>query len=138
MEGNREEIREEIVGLITKKEASERGPKGHFGVYDTKLACWDSDMFSKYQIGDEVKVTYTSKENEYNGRIYYNKNISYMTFKNKGDVPFTNEEKETLEEEGVDISKMKGPKKILKSENGVVKLGGIFYRIKDIELELLE
>jgi len=90
-----------------------------------------------FDVGDEVIVTYIPKPNEYNGKVYINYTIKSMNFKNKSELHFTDLEKEELEKVGISTSDMPSPRKLIKSENGKIKLGGLYYQIKDIELELI-
>lgn len=135
--------RKKIEGIITKKEPNmKNGPKGHFflsnvEVEDVKFVCWSQTIFDKFDIGDEVIITYIVQENPYNGKVYHNNMISHMEYMDKGKNQFSEEEKKVLESTP-NVKVKPTSDKIIKSENGKVKLGGIYYRIKNIELELID
>lgn len=71
---------EEITIVVTKKVPytgnAERPPAGDLYEGELKYTCWDSDDFKDINVGDTIKFSYTSKDNEYNGRTYANRNIS--------------------------------------------------------------
>ncbi len=71
---------EKIQIIIDKKEPytgnADRHPEGDFFENGVKYTCWDKTIFDKYQVGDVIKFSYTSKENTYEGKTYVNKNIS--------------------------------------------------------------
>lgn len=143
MENKEPAERMKVSGKIEKKDVnpSGRGPKGYFFLLENgkeiKYTCWSQTIFDKFNVGDEVEIVYTIQENPYNGKIYYNKVVSTMNFLNKGNVQLTEKNQELLEEIGYKGKKQK-VEKIMKSENGVIKMGGLYYRIKDIEVELLD
>ena len=87
--------------------------------------------------GDEVIVTYSIQDNPYNGKVYHNKVISRIEFKNKGDTQLTTENYKLLEEIGYKGKQIPAAH-LIKSENGVLKMGGLNYRIKEIEVELIK
>jgi hypothetical protein len=137
---NRE--KKEVIGVITSKTKSDKstGPKGAFFLNDDpqKYACWSETLFQKFDKGDEVLIGYVVVPNTYQGKTYHNNNISYMKFKNEGTVTFSRSEKEELERLGINTSKLESPPLIIKTDNGKIKLGGVTYRIKEVELELLQ
>lgn len=129
---------ESIEGIIERKDKKEKGPKGDFIINSIKFSCWSEIIWNKFDEGDEVIVNYVSKENEYNGKKFINHNISQMTFKDEPEQMFTKSMKDNLEKEGFKVDKLSGPMPILKSDNLKFKLGGINYRVKSVELELIE
>jgi hypothetical protein len=133
--------RHKIEGCITDKVVNDKkGPKGFFYLDNSKdkLVCWSQSVFDKFEINDIVEIAYTVQENEFNGKIYHNKVISSMNYKDRGEVQFNNKEKEVLEDIGYPKKNFTQTKVIIKSDNGVVKLGGLYYKIKNVELELLD
>jgi hypothetical protein len=128
----------QIGGIIERKDNKEKGPQGDFIVNSMKFTCWSETYWDKFDEGDEVIIQYTDKQNQYNGRTYTNHNITKMYFKNEPEPAFTTSMKETLQSDGIKVDKLSGPMPILKSDNLKFKLGGIYYRVKSIELELIE
>ena len=56
-----------------------RPPMGDFYSEDSiKYTCWDKDDFNTYNVGNQVSIMYTSKENVSGGNTYTNRNISKM------------------------------------------------------------
>lgn len=54
-------------------------PEGDFYCDKIKYTCWDKPMFDKYNIGDVISFSYTSKDNTYEGKTYTNRNISKIS-----------------------------------------------------------
>ena len=133
-----EQEKKTITGIILDKKEKEKGPKGDFIIDDQRYTCWSETLWEKFDIDDEVIVTYVVKKNEYNGKTFYNRNISNIKLKDEGEVVFTQEEKDELEDQGINTSELKGEPTILKSVNGKIRICGITYKIKDIELELVK
>jgi len=131
--------KQKITGIIERKETNEKsGPIGFYYVSSLKFVCWSQTIWNKFNEGDEVEITYVTIEKESNGRVYKNNSISLMRYLSEPEPTFSKTEKELLEEVGVNTDKLQSPNKVLKSENGVFKLGGLNYRIKSIELELIQ
>lgn len=128
-----------ITGIIERKEVNEKsGPVGFYYVNSQKFVCWSESIWNKYNSGDEVSITYVVSEKESNGKIYKNNSISLMKYLNESEPTFSKTEKELLEEVGINTDKLQSPNRIIKSENGVFKMGGLNYRIKSIEMELIQ
>lgn len=130
-------------GILVRKEINEKGGKGPKGWFYTKendkevkYTVWSASTLDKFEEGDDVIITYFVQENEYNGRTYFNRTVDRIEFKNKGQVELTEKNYELLEQIGYKGQTPKA-RQIIKSENGVIKMGGLNYRIKDIEVELL-
>ena len=135
----KEQEKTTIEGVIERKETNQKsGPKCFFYIQGDKYTCWSETFMSKFDEGDYVVLSYVESKNEFNGRTYINKNVQNMEFKDKGVVSFSPSQREVLEESGVKVDKLQSPPLIIKSDNGKIKLGGIYYRIKDIELELIQ
>lgn len=133
--------RHKVTGKIFRKEANQKkGPKGFFFLMDgdkeIKYTCWSQSIFDKYEQDDEVEIVYVLDENEYNGRVFVNKVIQNMNFLNRGNPQLTEDNYKKLEEIGYKGNKPKAERYLI-SQNGVIKLGGLNYRIKEIEVELL-
>lgn len=130
-------------GIIVRKEINEKGGKGPKGWFYTKendkevkYTVWSSTTLDKFEEGDEVIITYFVQENAWGGKTYFNKTVERIEFKNKGQNELTEKNYEMLEEIGYKGQTPKA-RQIIKSENGVIKMAGLNYRIKDIEVELL-
>lgn len=124
-------------GTITKKDRNEKnGPKGWLYLNGEKerYTIWSQSIFDKYESGDEVIVTYTIQVNQFNGKTYYNRVVDSIRFQEEGPIQITPKQYDDYNFTG----KRQELKTIINSENGVVKLGGLFYRIKNVELELLK
>jgi hypothetical protein len=137
MEQQKEYLKHE--GIIIGVEANTKnGPKGFIYFEENgqrvKYTCWSQSILDSFEEGDEVIVTYTIQENNYQGRQFMNKVISRIEFKNKGEVPFSEKEREIIKEVHPSL-KIPKTNTTIKSENGVIKMGGLFYRIKNIEVE---
>ena len=129
-----------IEGVISKKEGNTRnGPKGYFYLdgNSKKFTCWSQTYFDNFDEGDEVIITYLENPNTYNGKEYINNNIRFMKFKDSGEIGFTDDEKEELDAVGINTKDLPAPRVKIKSENGKIKLNGLFYQVKEIELELI-
>lgn len=59
---------------------AEKHPEGDFYCDSIKYTCWDKILFETFKVGDYVKIDYTEKKNEYNGRTFINRNISKMKY----------------------------------------------------------
>lgn len=59
---------------------AKKHPEGDFYCDDVKYTCWDRILFETFNIGDLVRIDYTEKKNEYNGRTFTNRNISKMVY----------------------------------------------------------
>ena len=57
---------------------AEKHPEGDFYADNIKYTCWDKAYFQVFEIGDIVDVSYTEKSNDFNGKMYTNRNISKM------------------------------------------------------------
>lgn len=106
---------EEATITIDKKVeytgGAERPPAGDFYCNEVKYTCWDKDEFKKHEVGDTIKFSYTSNQNEYNGKTYTNRNISKMLEfdeKDRPSMPDTDELKpQNTEYEGHPQSELK-------------------------------
>jgi hypothetical protein len=66
----------EITGTIQEKEEKQGpGPVGFFYLDNNKYTCWNDIFFNGFNKGDMVTIYYQDKENEWNGKIFINKNI---------------------------------------------------------------
>lgn len=130
-----------ITGTIDSKEANEKnGPAGYFyvvtdGMDAIKFTCWKRDMFERYNPLDEVVITYAVNTNTYMGRNTKYNSIIYMEYKNNGEHQFSKQNVSELKKVGITA---KESDKLIKSDNGIIKMGGLFYKIKNIELERME
>jgi hypothetical protein len=129
---------EHAEGKIVQKEKKEKGPVGEFYIDGIKYTCWSETIWEKFDVEDDVKVDFVTKTSEYNGRQYTNRNISHMRYIDEPEPKFTESMKKVLGNQGFKVDKLSGPMPILKSDNLKFKLGGIDYRIKSVELELIE
>jgi hypothetical protein len=130
--------KETVEGVILRKEKKERGPVGDFIINDMKFTCWSETIWAKFDEGDEVIVDYITKENQFNGRTFKNHNISSMKYLDDPEPTFSKTEKQILQDEGFKVDKLSNAMPILKSDNLKFKLGGLYYRVKSVELELIE
>jgi hypothetical protein len=131
-------VQEHAEGKIDRKEKKEKGPIGDFYIDGIKYTCWSETIWNKFDIEDDVKLSYVTKTSDYNGRTFTNRNISFMTFIGEPEPGFTKPMKNILAEEGVNTDKLRDHPIIINSENLKFKLGGLTYRIKSVEIELLE
>jgi hypothetical protein len=128
-------------GTISKVETNQKnGPKGWFYMTengkDIRYTCWSATILNNFKAEDEVIITYLNQDNEYNGKTYHNRVIDRIEFKDKGQNELTDKNYELLEQIGY-RGKTPKARQIIKSENSVIKMGGLNYRIKDFEVELL-
>jgi len=105
---------------------------------EEKYTFWSDTIVNNFKEGDEVIVRYSIQDNPYNGKVYHNRVISNIEFKNKGDTQLTTENYELLEKIGYSPKNKPLAAHLIKSENGVLKMGGLNYRIKEIEVELIK
>jgi len=80
-------MKEKTIKITNKTPYSgnaSKPPAGDFYEGSEKYTCWDSEIFNKFSIGETVTVSYTEKENEYNGKKYINRNVSTMESQNYG------------------------------------------------------
>jgi YHS domain-containing protein len=129
-----------IKGTIKKIDKNQKaGPKGFIYIEESpnKFIAWNERYLEDFSEGDTVNITYYISENKYNGKTYENCNIVSMRDFNDEPIGFTEEDKEILDEVGQDTTKLPSPKVINKSVNGKIKLNGLMYKIKEIELELI-
>lgn len=73
-------MNKQIEGIVTDKKLytgdSSNAPAGDIYIEGDKFACWKKELFDKFNIGEQVSIEYTEKQNEYNGKTYVNKSIS--------------------------------------------------------------
>jgi hypothetical protein len=140
--GKKEDVEfHNIVGKVTDKVINEKnsgkGPEGFFYIDGEKYTCWSKTYWETFNKGDEVKLGFVIKENEFNGKVFQNQNITFMAPKEL-EGGFSKSQKEILKDSGVKVDKLSDPLPVIKSSNGVIKLMGVAYRIKDIELEIIK
>jgi hypothetical protein len=138
MEENHKPTQEHIEGKIDRKEKKEKGPIGEFYIDGIKYTCWSETIWSKFDVEDVVKVDFVTKTSEYNGKQYTNRNISSMWFADEPEPKFSKTMKQVLQDAGVKVDKLSAPMPVLVSDNLKFKLGGLNYRVKSVELELIE
>lgn len=78
---------EAITGIVQEIQETKTYPKkdgkGNIDITKLKIAnkfftCFDSRQLENIEVGSEVDVTYTAKENTYEGKTYVNNNISVL------------------------------------------------------------
>ena len=74
-------MKEIVIKIDDKKPytgEADTHPEGDFYCNGVKYTCWKDTLFETFNVGDEAKIDYTEKENEFNGRTFTNRNISKM------------------------------------------------------------
>ena len=121
---------EEITIIIQDKRmysgGAESHPDGDFYADNIKYTCWDSCLFKMFQVGDEVKVSYTEKSNSYKGKTYVNKNISKMDYVSATDNQNSEDEK---------IGNIPINTNLIDSKSTHIEIGGLKY---EVTLRLIE
>lgn len=73
---------EEIVGVVKDMKPTEsenpKAPAGTLYVNKLRLTIWDKELWSNLEEGKSYKFIFTSKDNEYNGKTYTNRNVSMV------------------------------------------------------------
>lgn len=79
-------------------------PEGDFYATDgAKYTCWDSDLFSTYNIGDVVIVDFTEKTNDTGEKVYINKNISKMCYHSSTDEQVSSNIRDVIESNNAEL-----------------------------------
>jgi len=131
-----------LTGVITKKEpysgTNLNHPAGYFTIADKRFSLWDDMIYEKLVVGKSYRVEYT--ERQFGNKTYYNSQHVSLSEKliDSEKIEFSNEEKEELEEVGVDTSEFHGPKEeILLKEGETVVISGFKYKFESAKLKLV-
>jgi len=103
-------------------------------IADKYFTCFSKDQLKEIQVGSNVDVTYTEKENEYEGKKYINNNISTIKLheelseETKKQIAATQKVMETTGTNATHPEFAQNVQKVLKGEN-TITVGNKCYKI---------